>query len=195
MLSHAGPDACNFAPGSHAQPLARQSSIDRLDAEEVVARPPLTIHRVSGPERSVRASDDDRERVAQELGRQAGAGRLTAEELDERLEAAYAARTEAELARLTEDLPAPPVAPAPSREVALRRARFQHRAAGALLTILVCVGVWAATGADASFWPIWVVLACGVGVVREGFRAYGPGTEFSDEELGLHERARRRRLG
>ncbi len=150
---------------------------------------------MSGPEPSVRASDEDRERVASELSRQAGAGRLTPEELDERLGAAYAARTEADLARLTSDLPAPPAPPVASRDVALRRARFHHRAAGALITILVCVGVWAATGADSSFWPIWVILGVGVGVVREGFRAYGPGTEFSDEELGLRQRDRRRRLG
>ena len=150
---------------------------------------------MSGPEHSVRASDEDRERVASELSRQAGAGRLTPEELDERVEAAYSARTEADLARLTDDLPAPPAPPVASRDVALRRARFQHRAAGALLTILVCVAVWAATGADSSFWPIWVILGVGVGVLREGFRAYGPGIEFSDEELGLRERDRRRRLG
>lgn len=148
---------------------------------------------------SVRASDEDRERVAAELSRQAAAGRLTAEELDERLDAAYRARTEAELAALTDDLPAP-VAEGPSSDVALRRARFQHRAAGALLTIAVCVGVWLATGANGSFWPIWVILGVGVGVVREGFRAYGPGAQYSDEELGLHRRDRarprdRRRLG
>jgi hypothetical protein len=150
---------------------------------------------VSDPERSVRASDEDRERVAQELSRQASAGRLTPDELDERLGAAYAARTESELERLTDDLPAAPAPAARSRDVALRRARFQHRAAGAMLTVLVCVAVWAATSAHSSFWPIWVMLGVGVGVVREGFRAYGPGTEFSDEELGLHERHRRRRLG
>lgn len=158
---------------------------------------------MSGPEpevrvSDVRASDDDRERVAQELSRQAAAGRLTAEELDERLDAAYGACTEGELARLTADLPAAP-AKVVSRDVALRRARFQHRAAGALLIILACVGVWVASGAEGSFWPIWVILGVGIGAVREGFRAYGPGQEFSDEELELQrrhrDRHRRRELG
>ena len=151
---------------------------------------------MTGSEPSLRASDEDRERTAQELSRQAAAGRITAEELDERLNAAYGARTTGELARLTDDLPAPREATVP-RDVALRRAKFQHRAFGALVTILVCVGVWAATGANGSFWPIWVIIAVGVGAIREGFRAYGPGSEFTDEELELRQRHRdrRRRLG
>jgi hypothetical protein len=146
---------------------------------------------VSGSESSLRASDEDRERVAQELSRQAAAGRITAEELDERLNAAYAARTTGELERLTDDLPAAPESTLP-RDVALRRAKFQHRAFGAVLTILLCVGVWAASGAHGSFWPIWVIIVLGVGAIREGFRAYGPGSEFSDEELELHQRDRNR---
>jgi Domain of unknown function (DUF1707) len=53
----------------------------------------------------VRASDADRELVAEALGQAAGDGRLTLGELDQRLEAAYAAKTYAELEKLTEDLP------------------------------------------------------------------------------------------
>jgi Domain of unknown function (DUF1707) len=47
----------------------------------------------------------DRDRVVELLRVAAGDGRLTAEELDERLEAALTARTYAELAILTTDLP------------------------------------------------------------------------------------------
>jgi hypothetical protein len=54
----------------------------------------------------VRASDADRELVAETLRQAAGDGRLTLEELDERLEAAHAAKVYAELEKLTEDLPA-----------------------------------------------------------------------------------------
>ena len=52
----------------------------------------------------LRASDADRERAADTLRRAAGVGRLTVEELDERLSAAYAARTRAELERLVADV-------------------------------------------------------------------------------------------
>lgn len=53
-----------------------------------------------------RASHEDRDRVVEVLRVAAGDGRLTAEELDQRLEAALTARTYGELAVLTSDLPA-----------------------------------------------------------------------------------------
>ena len=66
----------------------------------------------SGPSGDLRASHEDRDRVVEVLRVAAGDGRLTAEELDERLEAALTARTYAELAVLTRDLPGPGLAPA-----------------------------------------------------------------------------------
>jgi len=57
----------------------------------------------------LRASHADRDRVVELLRVAAGDGRLTAEELDERLEAALTARTYTELAVLTTDLPAAPL--------------------------------------------------------------------------------------
>jgi hypothetical protein len=65
------------------------------------------------------ASDAERERAVARLRRAAADGRLTVEELDERCEQAYAARTHAQLRALLADLPggelpvsAPPRAPA-----------------------------------------------------------------------------------
>jgi hypothetical protein len=52
----------------------------------------------------LRASDADRERAADTLRRAAGVGRLELDELDERLNAAYAARTRSELERLVADV-------------------------------------------------------------------------------------------
>jgi len=59
----------------------------------------------------LRASHDDRDRVVELLRVSAGDGRLTAEELDERLELAMTARTYGELAKLVADLPAAGIAP------------------------------------------------------------------------------------
>jgi hypothetical protein len=56
-------------------------------------------------DRDVRASDADRERAADHLRQQAGEGRLDTDELEKRLEAAFAARTLADLDGLTADLP------------------------------------------------------------------------------------------
>ena len=54
----------------------------------------------------MRASHEDRDHVVEQLRVAAGDGRLTAEELDQRLERALTARTYRELAGLTADLPA-----------------------------------------------------------------------------------------
>jgi len=62
---------------------------------------------------SLRASDADRDQVMDVLRAAAGDGRLTAEEFEERLEAALSARTFGDLAALTADLVAPPGQPAP----------------------------------------------------------------------------------
>ena len=71
-----------------------------------------------GPPPDLRASDADRERAVLTLGRAAGDGRLDVDELEERLQAAYAARTHGELERLLADVGgmiAPGSAPAPAR--------------------------------------------------------------------------------
>jgi len=54
----------------------------------------------------LRASHEDRDRVVELLRVSAGDGRLTADELDQRLELAMTARTYGELAKLVADLPA-----------------------------------------------------------------------------------------
>ncbi len=78
------------------------------------------------PERShLRVSDEDRHAVSEVLREAAGEGRLTLEELEQRLEDAYAARTYADLEPLTLDLPTlressrlvPASERAPSRQV------------------------------------------------------------------------------
>lgn len=54
-----------------------------------------------------RASDADRERASEQLRTAGGDGRLSVDELDERVQAAYQARTRAELQRLLEDVDEP----------------------------------------------------------------------------------------
>lgn len=76
-------------------------------------------------ERTLRASDADRDRVAEVLRAAAADGRLSLDELDERLDRLYAAKTYGELEPVVEDLPGmgelirpsqPPVVP-PNRDV------------------------------------------------------------------------------
>jgi len=70
------------------------------------------------PAAQLRASHEDRDRVVELLRVAAGDGRLTAEELDERLEFALTARTYGELAALTADLPAGTMAVLPGSPAA-----------------------------------------------------------------------------
>jgi hypothetical protein len=72
----------------------------------------------------LRASDADRERFAEQLRHAAGEGRLTVEELDERLDQAYAARTRAELERLVVDV-------VPAEQAGQRRLPVAPSGAGA----------------------------------------------------------------
>lgn len=65
-------------------------------------RPTLTVVEPN----EVRASDQDREQVAARLHEAAAEGRLTLDELGERLGVLYGARTYGELVPLTRDLPA-----------------------------------------------------------------------------------------
>src|SRR3712207_8251572 len=70
----------------------------------------------------LRISDADRHQVAEILREAAGEGRLDLDELDQRLDATYAARTYADLVPITLDLPAhphprAPVAPRASADI------------------------------------------------------------------------------
>ena len=62
----------------------------------------------------MRVSDSDREQAADVLREAAGHGRITMDELDERLELAYAAKTYGDLAAVTRDLPQAGEVPAPA---------------------------------------------------------------------------------
>lgn len=72
--------------------------------------PPPDVNRsaapaVSGDGSQLRISDAERHQVSEMLRDAAGDGRLTIDELDERIEAVYAAKTYADLVPVTVDLP------------------------------------------------------------------------------------------
>lgn len=63
----------------------------------------------------LRVSDQDRHKVAEVLREAAGEGRIDLEELDQRLDATFAARTYADLVPITVDLPSQPTSGLPAR--------------------------------------------------------------------------------
>jgi len=75
----------------------------------------MTDQPVPADPRQMRAADTDRDQTAELLRRAAAEGRISFDELDERIGRAYAAKTFADLEALTRDLPGPGVrAPAPA---------------------------------------------------------------------------------
>jgi hypothetical protein len=138
----------------------------------------------------LRASDEDREQLISELNEHAAAGRLTTDELEDRLEAAYGARTTGELDALRRDLPVT------SRQVALnhaqRRAQLTRRiiqeTGGSLGLFVVCTAIWVVSGASGQFWPVWVLLVVVLTLVRSGWALYGPAPDLDAVERRLDAR-------
>lgn len=75
----------------------------------MTAQPPAHSPRPAEPG-ALRASDDEREAVVDQLREAAAEGRIDFDELDARLGQALTSRTHAELAAVTADLPTPPPA-------------------------------------------------------------------------------------
>jgi hypothetical protein len=90
-----------------AAPISRQLTRPYSRSMTDEAPPPQRSAELAS-QAGLRASHVDRDRAVELLRVAAGDGRLTAEELDQRLEAALTARTCGELAALTTDLPAMP---------------------------------------------------------------------------------------
>jgi hypothetical protein len=121
-------------------------------------------------EPTLRASDAEREHHAELLREHAAQGRLTVDELDERLDRVYAARTLGELTPVVADLPVP----APRERPARRRARPIRTEVVAYLAVnLMLIAIWAATGGG-YFWPIWPLLGWGIGLMGPCARAWPP---------------------
>jgi hypothetical protein len=107
-----------------------------------------------------RASDAERDEIITHLRAHAAEGRLTTDELDERVAAALAASTRAELAQLIADLPRPPRRP--RDHTAERREHVRTYVS----VMLLLVAIWALTGAG-YFWPIWPMVGWGLFVLPD----------------------------
>lgn len=144
----------------------------------------------------LRASDEQRERTAQELQDHFAAGRLTQDELDERVQHAYAARTEQQLRGVLADLPRLPITPQQEKTaLAARRRQLQRRliqeTGGGLALLAVCAAVWLIDGAQGQFWPVWVAIVVLIPLLRNAWRLYGPAPQLDRVEHELDRRSRR----
>ena len=116
-------------------------------AEDVFAQDP-----------ELRASDREREDTVTQLREHGAAGRLDVDELEERIGAAYGARTRGDLTALLRDLPGtlrPRPAAATVRHSPRRHGPAHGWIAFAQVSAILIV-IWALTGAE-HFWPAWVM--------------------------------------
>lgn len=61
-----------------------------------------------------------------------------------------------------------------------RQRDFQQRAFGFVVGVIVCVGIWALTGA-AYFWPGWVILFGGIDIARRAYTTFADPPDEPDE--------------
>jgi len=151
-------------------------------------------------ESDLRASDADRDQAAATLREHFGSGRLDQDELDERVNRAYAARTMGDLSALLADLPKLPATRAEQkREVAERRRHLQRRvlqeSGGGLCLFAVCTAIWVASGAESNFWPVWVLTIVLIPLVKGGWALYGPAPDLDQLEAKLDRHADKRQGG
>ena len=123
------------------------------------------------------ASDAERDEAAERLRQAAAEGRVTPEELEQRLGRAFGARTRGELDVVVADLPAPR---RPERPSTRRRPELVAFASTAVLLI----AIWALSGMG-YFWPAWPILVWGFFVLM-------PDKAFGDCSHGHRHRHRRR---
>ena len=130
-----------------------------------------------------------------ELNEHTVAGRLGTDELEERTQAAYSAKTTGELDALREDLPATKAQL--DRAYAERRSHLSKRmiqeTGGSVVLFVVCTAIWAASGATGGFWPVWVLLIVVISLGRNAWELFGPGADLDDFERRLNERRDRDR--
>lgn len=141
---------------------------------------------MGAPAVHVRVSDEERQSIIDLLREQTSVGRLTLAEFEERLDEVYRARTAEDLRLVLRELPVEPdpgtTAAAPdasTSELELRRRyrqRIRNDLAGFAVPNFVCNFIWFMGGAD-YWWPGWVLMGTGVGIVGTLVKGFDPDKE------------------
>lgn len=143
----------------------------------------------------MRASDADRDRVTEALREHAAQGRITMDELHERIDATYAARTIGELQAITADLPEedlyalpvpatrshPPVFPGQTTLDRFGGGRLQQNWYAYASVNAVCVTIWLITSVVAGQliapWFLWVAGPWGAVLIMRTLLGSPPGRD------------------
>jgi uncharacterized protein DUF1707 len=117
---------------------------------QVPERRPAAPHGVRDSSR-LRISDDDRHQVAEVLRQAAGEGRIDLDELEERLEAAYQAKTYGDLVPITADLPVAGAPQPTARPPAPTGPASRYASSVAIMSETKRTGVWLVEDGHAAF--------------------------------------------
>jgi hypothetical protein len=133
-------------------------------------QPPATVAVPPRPaDPRLRVGDAERGQVIDQLADHHAAGRLTLPEFEDRMAAAWTARTGADLELLVRDLPAPTRPARPP--AAVRRPLLDDQVRTYLAVMALLWLIWLVTGANYP-WPIWPMLGWGIGVAGHAGRAW-----------------------
>jgi hypothetical protein len=158
-------------------------------------QPPASLSPSSPPQPGeLRVSDQDREGMINALNEHAGAGRISTEELEERVQAVYEAKTKGELDAVRRDLPV--TAREAKLQYSQQRAHLTRRmlqeTGGSAAAFVVCTAIWLASGATGSFWPVWILIIVALSAARNGWALFGPGADLDEFERQLNQRRAQR---
>jgi DUF1707 SHOCT-like domain len=139
----------------------------------------------SAPDAHIRCSDAEREQVAGFLRDRAAEGRLTPEELAERVGLAYRAVTIGELERLVYDLPGSPVPAAHPRRPARRlQPAIVAVAVVALVAVLIPGPLWILWLGGVAIAFAFAFMALALGLALGPFALVAAAVVFAAKRLG-----------
>lgn len=76
--------------------------------------------------------------------------------------------------------------PDEARALAIQRLKmkqdFKGVLGGGVLAVVVTVVIWA-LGEGGYFWPVWVMLGVAIGIVAQGWKAYGPSNRITEADV------------
>jgi hypothetical protein len=76
--------------------------------------------------------------------------------------------------------------PDQARELAIQRLKlkqdFKGVLGGGLLAVAIVVVIWA-LGEGGYFWPMWVMFGVAIGIVVQGWKAYGPSNRITEADV------------
>lgn len=152
----------------------------------------------------LRASDLDRDVINHELADAFADGRLDRDEYDERTDAVLHAKTLGDFPPILADL-SPADAPPPPAKVSHDfrvqaekdyKRGFRHRLSGAVGSSAITTGIWGASSFASHelifFWPVFVIIGTGVGVVSSFFNKED---QIDARREQLEQKAEQRALG